>query len=116
MTFTYGHDTSGLINNLTVSDNLFAPYTDIGGYKAFAPNNLNQYASAMGQSITYDLNGNMAGNGTNAYVHDAANRLVTATVDSTTWTYAYGPLDRRGIQGGWNHHHPVLIRRRSGGR
>ena len=37
----------------------------------------------------------MAGNGTIAYVHDAANRLVTATVDSTTWTYAYGPLDRR---------------------
>ena len=95
VTFTYGHDTSGLINNLTVSDNLFAPYTDIGGYKAFAPNNLNQYASAMGQAITYDLNSNMAGNGTNAYVHDAANRLVTATVDSTTWTYVYGPLDRR---------------------
>jgi YD repeat-containing protein len=93
--FTYGHDASGLINNLSVSDDMFAPYTDIGGYKSFTPNNLNQYTSAMGQSITYDLNGNMAGNGTNAYVHDAANRLTAATVGSSTWTYGYGPLNRR---------------------
>ena len=43
----------------------------------------------------HDLNGNMSSDGTNDYVHDAVNRLITATVGSTTWTYAYGPLDRR---------------------
>ena len=95
MTFTYNHDTSGLVTNLTVSDDLFAPFTDIAGYKSFTPNSLNQYTSAMGEAIVHDLNGNMSSDGTNDYVHDAVNRLITATVGSTTWTYAYGPLDRR---------------------
>ena len=95
VTFTYNHDTSGLITNLTVSDDLFAPFTDIAGTKSFTPNSLNQYTSAMGEAIVHDLNGNMSSDGTNDYVHDAVNRLVTATVGSTTWTYAYGPLDRR---------------------
>jgi RHS repeat-associated protein len=95
VTFTYGHDTSGLITNLTVSDDLFAPFTDIAGTKSFTPNSLNQYTSAMGEAIVHDGNGNMSSDGTNNYVHDAVNRLVTATIDTTTWTYAYGPLDRR---------------------
>jgi RHS repeat-associated protein len=95
VTFTYGHDNSGLVTNLTVSDDLFAPFTNIAGTKSFSPNSLNQYTSAMGEAIVHDGNGNMSSNGTNNYVHDAVNRLVTATIDTTTWTYAYGPLDRR---------------------
>jgi RHS repeat-associated protein len=95
VTFTYGHDNSGLITNLTVSDDLFAPFTDIAGTKSFSPNSLNQYTSAMGEAIVHDGNGNLSSDGANDYVHDAVNRLITATVGSTTWTYAYGPLDRR---------------------
>ena len=95
VTFAYNHDRSGLVTSLTVSDDLFAPFTDIAGTKSFTPNSLNQYTSAMGEAIVHDLNGNLSSDGTNDYVHDAVNRLVTATVGSITWTYAYGPLDRR---------------------
>jgi hypothetical protein len=63
VTFTYGHDNSGLVTNLTVSDDLFAPFTDIAGTKSFSPNSLNQYTSAMGEAIVHDGNGNMSSNG-----------------------------------------------------
>ena len=43
--------------------------------------------------MTYDANGNTLNDGTNAYVWDARNRLVSA--NSGEATFAYDPLGRR---------------------
>ncbi len=55
-----------------------------------ANNQLTQWGSTQ---MTYDLNGNTLNDGTNAYVWDARNRLVSA--NSGGATYAYDPLGRR---------------------
>src|ERR1035441_239310 len=50
----------------------------------------NQWGST---SMTYDLNGNTLNDGTNSYVWDARNRLVSA--DGNGASFAYDPLGRR---------------------
>lgn len=50
-------------------------------------------STKMTQSMTYDNNGNTLNDGTNAYVWDARNRLVSA--NSGEATFAYDPLGRR---------------------
>jgi RHS repeat-associated protein len=46
------------------------------------------------QSLTYDLNGNLTGDGTNAYVWDARNRLIGIT-GPTPASFVYDSLGRR---------------------
>lgn len=55
-----------------------------------ADNQLTQWSST---AMTYDLNGNTLNDGTNAYVWDARNRLVSANSNSAT--FGYDPLNRR---------------------
>ncbi len=55
-----------------------------------ANNQLTQWGST---AMTYDLNGNSLNDGTNSYVWDARNRMVSA--NSNTATFAYDPLGRR---------------------
>ena len=55
-----------------------------------ANNQLTQWGST---AVSYDLDGNTLNDGTNAYVWDARNRLVSA--NSGGATYAYDPLGRR---------------------
>jgi len=45
----------------------------------YGVNGLNQYTSAGPATFAYDGNGNLTGDGTNAYTYDVENRLVTAT-------------------------------------
>lgn len=42
------------------------------------------------ESLGYDANGNMTGDGSRVLVWDAGNRLKTVTLSGTTVTYAYG--------------------------
>ena len=56
----------------------------------YAVNGLNQYTTAGPATFTYDANGNLIGDGTNAYVYDAENRLVS----SAQVTLTYDPLGR----------------------
>ena len=53
-------------------------------------NQLTQWGST---TMTYDLNGNTLNDGTNSYVWDPRNRLVSA--DSNGATFSYDPLGRR---------------------
>jgi len=62
--------------------------------KAFSVNGLNQYTAVAGTGQTYDANGNLTGDGTNAYVYDGENRLVSATAAGVTTTLTYDPLGR----------------------
>jgi RHS repeat-associated protein len=62
--------------------------------KAYAVNGLNQYTAVAGTGHTYDANGNLTGDGTNAYIYDGENRLVSATAAGVTTTLTYDPMGR----------------------
>ncbi len=64
------------------------------GFTANAACNANNQLTQWGTTqMTYDLDGNTLNDGTNAYVWDARNRLVSA--NSGGAAYAYDPLGRR---------------------
>ena len=65
-----------------------------GATKAYTVNGLNQYTAVAGTAQTYDANGNLTGDGTNAYIYDGENRLVSATAAGVTATLTYDPLGR----------------------
>jgi RHS repeat-associated protein len=62
--------------------------------RAYAVNGLNQYTTAGPAAFTYDANGNLTADGTNTFVYDAENRLVSATAAGQTTTLTYDPLGR----------------------
>ena len=68
---------------------------DAGGLTTYAVNNLNQYSSVGGVSHTYDNTGKLTSDGTNTYVYDAENRLISAETADHSITYTYDPQGRR---------------------
>ncbi|MHC4620384.1 MAG: RHS repeat-associated core domain-containing protein [Planctomycetota bacterium] len=58
-----------------------------GGLTTYERNQLNQYTSVAKVAYGYDDNGNLTGDGTNAYTYDAENRLTGVTNLSATYTY-----------------------------
>ena len=63
----YGYDDSGLRTSLTANDQRFAPLFMGTGIADYAPNNLNQYATAGGVTQNYDGNGNLLFDGQSTY-------------------------------------------------
>jgi RHS repeat-associated protein len=59
----------------------------------YAVNGQNQYISTGTAGLDYDANGNLAWDGSTAYVYDVENRLVSAS-GAKTATLAYDPLGR----------------------
>ena len=51
-------------------------------------NSLNQYSTVAGQAIGYNLDGNLASDGTFAFAYDPENRLMTAAKTGTSVAYA----------------------------
>jgi RHS repeat-associated protein len=66
-----------------------------GGTTNYATNNLNQYTFIGGVAYSYDKNGNLTADGTNAYTYDAENRLVAAARTGSNVSYQYDPFGRR---------------------
>ncbi len=62
----------------------------MAAYNANANNQLTQWGAA---GLTYDANGNTLNDGSNSYVWDARNRLVSA--DNNAASFSYDPLGRR---------------------
>lgn len=56
-------------------------------------NGLNQYKTSGGFNISYDKNGNLAGDGNNTYVYDAENRVVSVS-GANPAQLSYDPLGR----------------------
>ncbi|HYF36104.1 MAG TPA: RHS repeat-associated core domain-containing protein, partial [Prosthecobacter sp.] len=75
-----GNRTSTVINGVTT---------------AYVPNNMNQYTSVGGVPQTHDANGNLTSDGTNTYVYNSLNKLISATGPSGTTTYTYDALGQR---------------------
>ena len=61
--------------------------------RTYAANGLNQYTTAGPASFSYDANGNLTGDGTNALTYDIENRLVAASGGYTAGL-RYDPLGR----------------------
>jgi RHS repeat-associated protein len=62
--------------------------------RSYSTNGLNQYTVAGPATFTYDANGNLTADGTNAYVYDIENRLVKATAGGVQTDLTYDPLGR----------------------
>jgi RHS repeat-associated protein len=61
----------------------------------YVSNNLNQYSSVEGTSLTYDLNGNLLTDGTNTYEYDYENQLVKVTTSTNIIRYSFDAFGRR---------------------
>lgn len=125
VTTSYGYDAAGRLASL--GHDLAGGTSDVGWAFAYTPasqlasatrdndayawaghynvdrdytaNGLNQYASAGSASFTYDANGNLTGDGTNTYLYDIENRLVSAS-GGTTASLRYDPMGRLYETGG----------------
>ncbi|WP_169788046.1 RHS repeat-associated core domain-containing protein [Caldimonas brevitalea] len=62
-----------------VSNDVYLWKGATAGSKSYAANGLNQYTTAAGAALTYDRNGNLAGDGTWTYTYDTDNKLKSAT-------------------------------------
>jgi RHS repeat-associated protein len=61
--------------------------------RAYTSNGLNQYTASGSATLSYDANGNLTSDGTNSYVYDDENHLVSAS-GAHSATLAYDPLGR----------------------
>ncbi len=69
---------AGQIASRSQSNDSFA-FTGAGNFDhGYVSNGLNQYTAVQGITHSYDVNGNLTGDGTNSWVYDVENRLVSA--------------------------------------
>lgn len=95
---TYDHlqnyDLDLVGNRLAVQDgSAITPYLPNNGQQLTNP--MNRYEQVAGQSLTYDLRGNLTHDGVNAYTYDSDNRQITATGPGGSAEYIYDAFGRR---------------------
>jgi RHS repeat-associated protein len=74
---TFGYNAASQIVSRSASNDALASNTAYNVGRSYGVNGLNQYTSAGPAAFAYDLNGNLTSDGTNSYVYDAENRLVS---------------------------------------
>lgn len=91
--FGYGYNPAGQIVSRTVSDSAYvlAPGP---GTTTYANDGLNRVTSVGGTAVTYDSDQNVASALGSSYGYDAANRLTSATIGSSGYTFTYDPAGR----------------------
>jgi RHS repeat-associated protein len=92
--FDYTYNSASQIVTQARSNDSYAFTAITAANKNYTPNGLNQYTSVAGSSLTYDASGNLTSEGSNAYVYDGENRLVSATSAGVTTTLTYDSLGR----------------------
>jgi YD repeat-containing protein len=95
---TFDYNPAGQIVRRTSSNDAYASNTALAVDRAYSANGLNQYTGTTSggtpsATFQYDLNGNLMSDGSDTYVYDAENRLVSATGGHTA-TLSYDPLGR----------------------
>jgi RHS repeat-associated protein len=95
-TTTFGYNPASQIVSQARTNDAYAWTGQANVNRPYVPNGLNQYASVNGVSQSYDPNGNLTSDGTNTYVYDVENRLVTRDTAGTAndATLYYDPLGR----------------------
>ena len=76
--WSFGYNPAGQIINWTRSNDMFAFAAIFNVNRPYTANGLNQYTGAGSVSFSYDANGNLTGDGVNAFTYDVENRLVAA--------------------------------------
>ena len=92
--WTFAYNPSSQLANPTRDNDAYAWNGHADVKRLYAVNGLNQYTTVGAASPTYDANGNLISDGTNTYVYDAENRLVSATTAGVTATLTYDPMGR----------------------
>jgi RHS repeat-associated protein len=90
--WNYARNPAGQIAAVTRDNDAFAWTSHYAVQRTYATNGLNQYTNAGSAGFTYDANGNLIADGTNAYVYDVENRLVGRTNGGVV--LSYDPLGR----------------------
>jgi RHS repeat-associated protein len=95
---TFDYNPAGQIVRRTSSNEAYASNTALAVSRTYGVNGLNQYTGTISggtpsATFQYDANGNLISDGSNAYVYDAENRLVSATGGHVA-TLSYDPLGR----------------------
>lgn len=91
LVFNLSYNPASQISSKTRSNNNYVWQDSVPTNRSYTANGLNQYLTAGSATFSYDNNGNLIGDGSNTYVYDAENRLVSAS-NGTTLTY--DPLGR----------------------
>jgi len=91
VTFGLGYNPASQIASETRDNDAYAFNGLVNVNRAYAVNGLNQYSTAGTATFTYDANGNLTADGTNTYVYDGENRLISS---SNGATLTYDPLGR----------------------
>jgi RHS repeat-associated protein len=89
----FGYSPASQIVSRTSSNDAYASNTALNVSRAYAVNGLNQYTAAGPASFTYDANGNLKTDGSNSYVYDGENRLVSSSGVNNV-SLAYDPNGR----------------------
>ena len=93
-TTTFTYNPAGQIASTTRSNDAYAWTGHVAVDRNYTANGLNQYTTITGlSSLSYDANANLASDGTNTYVYDVENRLVTRSGGASA-TLRYDPLGR----------------------
>lgn len=82
------------ITSRTLDNDAYAWIGQVNVSRAYTANGLNQYSTVGGSSFAYDLDGNLTSDGTNSYVYDVENRLVSRSGGGVSATLRYDPLGR----------------------
>ena len=99
--FGYGHNHSHQITGLSSSDSYYLPIRPIST-ESYTPQVMNQYSAFAGNTLSYDLNGNLKTlfptSGAETFTYDSENRLVSAAVNGSganSIFYDYDARERR---------------------
>jgi RHS repeat-associated protein len=93
---TYGQDAYNPASQVTqrsTSNDAYVWTNAVNVNRAYTVNGLNQYESAGPAVFSYDGNGNLTSDGTNGFVYDVENRLVSRA-GATSASLRYDPLGR----------------------
>lgn len=101
-TSSFTYNPASQINSTTLSNTSYAYTADVNTTRSYTVNALNQYTSVGGNSYSYDLDGNLTGDGNWTWSYDSENRMVSmAKPGTSTVTLAYDAKGRlRKMSGG----------------
>jgi RHS repeat-associated protein len=93
LSLTFSYNPASQIVSQVRDNDIYAYGGDYNVVRPYTANGLNQYAAAGPATFTYDLNGNLTGDGSSTYAYDTENRLTSASGYKSA-TLKYDPLGR----------------------
>lgn len=92
-TATFSRNPASQIINTTRDNDAYAWTGAVNADRNYTTNGLNQYTAAGSASFGYDANGNLTSDGSNGYLYDVENRLVSRSGGASA-SLRYDPLGR----------------------